>query len=119
MIDLTTLMTDPDFTRNFIVKRRGGSFVDGRFVSSVATLIFKNPLMPSTAREVSLLPEGDRATEAITIYTTQQLYTTRADTQEGLSDLVIFNGKSYKVVSSLPWDKYGYYKNVAVYIGGV
>jgi len=120
MIDMTMLMTDPDFTRSFSVKRRAGSFVKGRYVSTEEVFSLVNPIMPSSPREIQLLPEGDRSSEAITIYTPTKLYVTSSSEGESrLSDLVLFGNKQYKVVSCLSWDKYGYYKVVAVDIGGV
>jgi hypothetical protein len=111
-LDLSDVVTDPDLGESFQVKRP----TDGQFVREGEWQQNDNPvpidmfgvITPSKANDVAeFVPEGERATEMITVYTKDPVYMT--DGLGRLSDFILWNNGSYKVVFSKPWKNHGYY----------
>lgn len=76
-----------------------GSYVDGIWVEPVRTsMTVIASVQPLTAKEVMLLPEGDRQKEALKLYSTYRFKTQKDGTME-TSDYVVIDGRTYMVVA--------------------
>lgn len=119
MIDVCELIDDPDFCQDFTVIRSTGSWVNGDFVvTTPSTLTMTGVIEPMNTRDMQQLPEGDRITGALNVYTTEPLYTTRLNQSTGnsggLSDEVVWGGENYKIIQVQNFSDYGYFKAAAV-----
>lgn len=119
MINVIELISDPDFAQQFTVKRSTGTWVDGRFVSENYTLCLFGVIQPLTTRELEQVPEGDRVSGGIKIYTTSNdpIYTTRllnTSTDAGaLSDEIKWGNEWWKILSVKNFSDNGYFYSVA------
>lgn len=118
MIDVSELMDDPDLSQAFQIKRRAGGFLnEGRWISGAETILDRvGIIQPSKAADVlQFLPEGERSNTVITIHSKQDILMAKSSGQE--SDVVIWNGRQYRVAYSKPWELYGYWFAMAVGFG--
>ncbi|GED71177.1 hypothetical protein BRE01_48790 [Brevibacillus reuszeri] len=116
MIDVSEVITDPDFAQPFTVHRKGGDWVKGRWVSSdVPPIRMTGVVIVADAKTLEQLPEGDRVTGLMSFYSTQELFETR---EEGTSDQIEWRGERYRVKRVFPYVDYGYYKAVAERVKG-
>lgn len=119
MINIGELITDPDFAQpggvNFI--RRKCDIVNHR--PSVTETVMNVPGIITIASDTSVekLPEADRSTEDIHIFTHEQLFTTgRKDdvaVNDYLSDIVIWQGVKYIVMKCMDDTQYGFCRSTA------
>lgn len=119
MINIGELITDPDFAQpggvNFI--RRKCDIVNHR--PSVTETVMNVPGIITIASDTSVekLPEADRSTEDIHIFTHEQLFTTgRKDdvaVDDYLSDIVIWQGVKYIVMKCMDDTQYGFCRSTA------
>lgn len=117
-ISVAEMMDDPDFAQEFIIYRTTGTFVGGRFTTTTSQVPGYGPLEPHDEKELVPLPEGDTLQGSIDIYTREPLNTTilaqHTWEPDRLSDEVEWMGYRYKVINSLPWGDFGYYRSLAV-----
>jgi len=128
MIDVTELMTDPDFASPYTVMRTTGKWIRGRFLSNaVATLKFYGPVQPATVKEIEHLSSGDQVKGVMKFFckSPKELFLTR-DLSEvesaddgAASDLIFFHGGVYEVIQVMPWGHFGWYRAFATLKGGV
>lgn len=85
-----------------------GSFVDGIWVPGVTT-VFKSliSVQQPDAKELQLLPEGERQKDIRKFISTKALKTADQKTQTP-SDLVNYKGAQYKIIKVNDYDDYGY-----------
>mgnify|MGYP003385241070 CR=1 FL=1 len=97
-LDLTELLTDPDFIDSVTVTRIGQT-VDGHGMVVQATTIYDDVAMavqPATGRVLEMFPDLERASDSIVVYTEFMLSGVTDTTQ---ADQIEWNGKSYTVQS--------------------
>ncbi|MES2587007.1 MAG: hypothetical protein V4536_08820 [Pseudomonadota bacterium] len=113
MIDISEVINDPDFTQPFQINRMFGSFVnEGEWLDSPVTLERIGVIQPTKANDaLQFLPEGERQSNAITIYCTQDVL--MGDGQNQRSDTVLWNGSQYRVAYAKPWQQNGYWFAIA------
>ena len=76
--------------------RGSGSYVNGRWVEGVPTaLSFSGVVQNANPKDLEVLPEGDRNSEAIKIHTIYELETQDLITYKGLTWLVYNVAKRY------------------------
>ncbi len=115
MIDVSELITDPDFAQTFTVTRSTGEWDEGDFITTVETFSVTGVIQPMNSKEMEQWPEGDRLKGLCKVYTLEQLYTTQVVATEGmLSDEVSWHGVKWKILQSNDWMDNGYFKAVAV-----
>jgi hypothetical protein len=101
------------------VKRAvAGAYVNGRYVASApAGLTVLASVQPLTGDDLLVLPEGERTTGAIEIFSVVELLPTQ-EALNKLGDLVTYLGKDYRVRNVQNWDPNGaYWRSVAVEVG--
>lgn len=82
-----------------------GEYVGGRWEENTPTT-YTTPgfVRPASPRDLQLLPEGLRETEAISIITLVELMPLREEgNPTGRGDVVTYNGRNYRVRSSTRW----------------
>ncbi len=116
MIDVSELITDPDFAAPYTVYRRTGKWVKGRFtVSEPEVLKYYGAVQPASEREIQQLHIGDSEQGVMKFFTRKpnDLYITRefseSDNDDAqVSDEIKFNGRMYKVLKVMPWHHGGW-----------
>lgn len=114
-IDMSDIVNDPDFAQSWTVMRSSGTFARGGYVATACPIIFYGIIQPATTQDIQQVPEGDRATGAMSFISEQRMYTTNATASNkngGLSDTICWNGNIYKIVSVDPWKDFGFWKAV-------
>lgn len=119
MINIGELITDPDFAQpgGINIIRRKCEIVNHRPVPTETVLNVPGIITIASDTSVEKLPEADRSTEDIHIFTHEQLLTTgrKDDTAvDGyLSDIVIWQGVKYIVMKCLDDTQYGFCRSTA------
>lgn len=106
MINVSEVITDPDFNQQFEVIRRNGQWVDGRYETTETSMEVDGVIVTSDNRTLDVTPEGNLHTGTIGIWTLYTLYVTQEG--EGLSDVVVWMGDRYIIQDSRPHIQYGY-----------
>lgn len=115
MIDVSEVITDPDFAQTFVVHRKANKWIAGRTESTEKDITMTGVIMVADAKTLEQLPEGDRVTGLMCFYSTQELFTTR---EQGTSDQIEWRGERYRVKQVFPYGDYGYYKAVGQRMAG-
>ena len=110
MIDVSRLITDPDFCEPFTIRRRIGHWEAGRFIAVPEDTAVTGIVEPTNGDDLEQLPEGDRVSGMMTFYTKQPVYLAQDKRQ---SDEIIWRGKTYKAQHILNWSRHGFYKVIA------
>lgn len=111
MINIEEMITDPDFVQDFIILRSSGAFVDGVWTESAPQRIkVQGVVNVMNAKELNMLPEGDRISGGMNFHTTEEVFVTRTGQEQGTSDKIIWRGEQYKIFNVFPYVDYGYYK---------
>lgn len=105
-LDISYLLSDPDFCAAFTVERCAESVDDkGRAQLAATSLPWRGVVLPATPRELERLPEGDRDRETITVYSREPLRV--GQRPEGTAaDVILWQGQRYEVASVEPWPGY-------------
>ncbi len=115
MIDVSELLSDPDFAQPFTIQRTTGGFAnEGEYSTADPTDIpaFGVIQPASSADMVRFLPEGERQKNTISIWSPVLIQ--MADGQGQESDVIIWQGQYYRVAFSKPWQTQGYWFAMAV-----
>ena len=116
MIDLSRLMTDPDFCEPFVIRRRIGRWEAGWFIATPEDTTVTGIAEPTSGDDLAQLPDGDRVSGMMTFYTKRPVYLSQDKSQ---SDEIIWRGKVYKAVQIQDWSRHGFYKVIASLTEGV
>lgn len=119
LVNVSEIITDPDFCQDFIVRRRsGGRFQSGGFVpGSEVEVAMSGAIVPLSGKELELIPEAERVKGTMGFWTTSDnpIYTTRNLTNDkDISDVIVWQGETYKILNVDPYSDYGYYHAVGV-----
>ena len=93
------------FYREVSVKRLQGEHSADGFEARYFEETMGAIVMPTTSNDVALLPEGERFTPSIKVFTKEKL---------NIGDLVHFRGFDYRVSACSDWGDYGYFNQIAV-----
>lgn len=121
MINIKELITDPDFCQpNGITIIRGTTEIVDHRPQKVTTQIKLSGIITISDQNTDeLLPEADRNSESIHVFTHERLKTVgydKLDGKEYASDIVVFNGANYIVRYCLDDAQYGFCRSTAVKI---
>lgn len=106
-IDVSELMTDPDFAGRYPV-RRSTSVVgeDGRARAQIADLDFVGSVQPASSSALKRLPDGAVLSGAIMVFT--KFILTEGSIDNALdADVVMFKGLPYTVMAVDDWSEWG------------
>jgi hypothetical protein len=119
---IAEIVNDPDFAQSFTITRSsGGQYVMGRWNNKTVLIQAWGAIQPPSPEELEQVPEADRVTGVIAIWTSQLIYETSGtsgNTGSRISDIVTWQGENYRVVKVGPWQDYGYRKAYAVRMSG-
>lgn len=116
MINVSEVITDPDFAQTYVVYRQSGEWVRGSWQASAEKqLRITGVITVADAKTLEQLPEGDRVTGLMCFYAIQELFQTR---EEGTSDQIEWRGERYRVKQVFPYGDYGYWKAVGQRMAG-
>lgn len=118
MINLSELIHDPDFCTNFIViKKSEPKWVKGKLTQAGTKLIVEGIVLPSSSKDIDMLPEADRV-HGLKSFFTDECEFALTDTEK-TSDVCIYRGEAYKLLQVFDYSDNGYYKAIGTMIGGV
>jgi len=114
-INVSELITDPDFAQPFQIERHSqGTFMDGLYSSLSTTIDVYGVVQPYQPKNVEFTENGDKIDGDIKIWLLQEIFVTRDNpTDSGISDTIIYKGERYKVNSVKDWEYHGYYSAIA------
>jgi hypothetical protein len=109
-LDLSELVTDPEFLSDIVRYRPVGGFVaglEGRYRNTHTPTELTAIVQPtSNPDKTTPMPEGERMDGWIEIYSAQSLFMVGAAND---SDVVGWNGGKYRVMKVERYEAYGYY----------
>lgn len=115
-IDLSELTYDEDFCTTFRIEKHETTWNMGRPETSSTVIPVTGIVMPSSAEDIEMLEEGDRKHGLKSFYT-NMAYMDVSGTLT-TSDVVIWNGKRYKLLHVFDYTPNGYCKAIGDLIGG-
>jgi hypothetical protein len=98
MIDVSDIITDPDFVQDFQLVHCQGLFQNGRWTETetLPAIAVRGIVIPAKDDELQILPEAERLNATQAVYALQEL--TIGD-QEGIqADRIIYLGQWYRLV---------------------
>jgi hypothetical protein len=114
MIDISEMITDPDFAIIFQIERQtGGAFEHGEYAETASIFTVTGIIHPYNPKRQEYDLEGNIITGDIYVYCKHKLCLSRDDAETGTSDIVIWNGERYKLKDVKNWSQHGYYRAVA------
>lgn len=105
-IDVSELMSDPDFARAFTIKRQTPGMQEGETVTTSSDIAAIGALQPASPFEINQLPEGDRLTNVIVVVSNTEIKAT-----PGSPDVIVIGSSLYRVIKVEP--RAGYWKAFA------
>jgi hypothetical protein len=105
-IDVSELMTDPDFISPFTIFRRSSNvnnFGENE-VSEDEEVPTVGSVQAASGEAAKRLPDGVNLSKFITIFTKTELLAERVG---GYPDQVLWKEKRYNVFQCVPWDNFG------------
>lgn len=109
MIEISDLLTDPDFAQAFTIRRETGAFLDGEWIASKATLDGFGVVQPlSEADVLSFVPEGERQGNWIKVYSPTEIR--QGNAKDVMSDVIVWRGDTYRVAKAKHWETQGYWQ---------
>lgn len=117
MINLGRVTLSSNFSKPkaFIILRKQGTWLNGRFITEDFQLESSGIIDPLNSKEINMLPEGDQIMGGVRIYTKTSIHTTRNNNGDSnVSDEIKFHDEFYKVYQVNDYSDQGYYKVIAV-----
>jgi hypothetical protein len=117
--NLLDVVSNPDIAECFTIQRNPGIFTQGGWqAQEPVTIQAFGVVSVASARQLEMVPEADRVHGARVFHSSTPMYVTSEDL--GItSDILIWNGISYRVMSVGPYqNRGGYYEAVAVRMAG-
>lgn len=116
-IDVSDIVSDPDFAESFTLLRSTGGAYDssGEYQDSKTSTPMYGVIEEINSDDLDQVPEGDRIMGAITVWSPQQM---NATSTAGISDIVVWHGQNWRVAKT--WDRStdGFWKAIAVRMSG-
>lgn len=109
MLNISEMMTDPDFVSGYILRRPSGSWIgNGVWEETFENFARVGCIQPARNEDVvQFLPEGERNVRAIRVWDKEPVLAGETP------DLVTWQDGTYRVVASKPWAPWGYYYAIA------
>ena len=109
------VVIDPDLGESYTILRSQGDYIAGGFTDQKTSIKAWGVVSVIRPKDLEMVPEGDRVTEGRCFYAQQALYTTRVnpDGSKGISDILIWNGVQYRILTVFDYSQRGYWKAIA------
>lgn len=105
LIDVSELMSDPDFIDDFQIVRRSATVNNyGENEITENTINANGSIQSGNGDTLKRLPDGVQLSDVVTIYSNFPIYAERKD---NYADIVIICGERYQVVLVTPWRNWG------------
>lgn len=110
MIDVSELMSDPDFCDDYTIQRPSGFMDEGEWVENGFTSIDTyGPIQPAPSEsKLALMPDGSRLDQGIVCWNSEEMVIDDSDAKR--SDVIVYKGQMYRVVAQKDWSSNGYWK---------
>jgi|HubBroStandDraft_1064217.scaffolds.fasta_scaffold180069_2 hypothetical protein len=117
--DLQDVVNSPDLAESYTICRsQGGSFQAGGWSDNKVTIPAWGVVSVASDRQIGAIPEADRVGEIRSFISECPIYTT-SETRGAVSDILIWNGTKYRVLSVGRYDnRGGFYSALAVRLKG-
>jgi len=105
-IDVSELLTDPDFVDDLQVIRRSAT-VNSRgenVVTEPTTISTVGSVQPAPAKAVQRLPEALRVSDVRAFFINLPII---QDGDSSYPDIIVYGGKRYQVITAAPWLNFG------------
>lgn len=116
MIDVSELMTDPDFAQPYSLRRTAaGTYAnEGEWQRGPLTTLPRVGVIQPASQDdqIKFVPEGERGENAIRVWDAEEIYISDGAGQQ--SDIILFNGNTYRAAARRPWGGNGYFFVIAV-----
>lgn len=116
-IDLQDVVLDGDMAEAYTILRSSGQWAAGGWQEKPRQSIAGfGVVSEARAKDIAMLPEGDRAGEFRAFYSAQPLFTTRESAYEGngTSDILVWQSIQYRILTVALYGNRGYWKAIAV-----
>lgn len=116
MMNIASLIEDPDFAQPFKVFRVTGSWVRGNYESEETEVKHYGVILPANAEDMDQIPEGERVSGMMCFYSRKEIFVTRSgeDGRNKVSDYIEWRKKRYKIIQVTPYQDYGFVKAFGV-----
>lgn len=120
MVNVSRVIRSKRLARPFVIYRKTGSWIAGRWVENELPLQFRGVVTVASPEDILQVPEGDRKIGMMAFYSTEPMFVTgeQEAATKGTSDEAVWRGKRYRLLSVIPEVDYGYYKAIGASIGG-
>ena len=122
MINISEIITDPDFLQQLTVQRSSGAFVLGGYQPTVTSIPMPGIVIAAKDQDLDTVPEGDRISGAMAFYTLQEVFESNVEGglsgTSGISDVIAWRGQNYRIADVKPYVDYGYWKSIGVRMTG-
>jgi hypothetical protein len=118
--DLSATIDDGVLSEPWVIERSTGQFQVGGWVTSVINLPGYGVVSVASEQDLLMIPEGDRVTGSMIFHSTQRIYETQEDAngQQFVSDKMIWNYQTYRVMKVGTYPNRNYWRAIAVRIQG-
>lgn len=114
-INLTRVIKNSKFLSEITVERKSGSWQDGRYIPNLPSETRMSAIVTVLSPDDLLaVPEADRTHEVMRFLTKAELYLTREGGNQGVSDVIIYAGRRYRVIKSSNDSGWGFWRTLAV-----
>jgi hypothetical protein len=137
-INLSRVVSNPMMAENYTIRRSVGSFVLGGWQKSWSVVAGYGVISNASDEDLEMIPEGDRVTGAIVVHSVDRIYITSSEVEGGgyseqpfstsgygggevmeyISDQVVWNNQTYRILHVGPYPNRGYWKGIAVKMRG-
>jgi hypothetical protein len=120
---MAEIVNDPDFAQEFTITRSsGGSWQFGTWVNQTESVPGYGVIQPISAKELKMIPEGDRVEGMISFHSSAPIYethtTSQTDATARISDTILWHTQNYRIIKVYPWEDFGYYKAIGTRMSG-
>ena len=112
MIDISSLLCDPDFCTEYTIIDSTGGFVKGRYIGKQTREIVTGVVRPTAGDDLDLLPEADRLQGSMTFYVTALLAC--IDIKNRL--YAEYNSRLYKIIHVDDFSDNGFYRFIGTLV---
>ena len=121
MINVSEMMSDPDFAVKYKVIRSKGKWDFGEFkMHKEKILNFYGPVQLASTEDLEQLPEGDRVKGTMKFFckAPNEVHISHEveEEYEGVSDVILYKNIKYRIVQVSSWGNNGFFRAFGVRI---